>query len=231
MNVLDQISGGVIVSCQALEDEPLHSSFIMGRMALAAKEGGAVGIRGNSVVDIDEIKTQVSLPVIGIIKRDYSDSDVYITATAKEVAELLTTKAEIIALDGTKQRRPHDEQTANLVAQIHAAGRLAMADCSTLAEAIACEKIGFDIVSTTLAGYTPYSKKTDTPDFELLAAMIEAVSVPVIMEGHTDAPVQVTKALELGAHAVVVGSIITRPQLITRRYTAAAGEAKIKKEK
>lgn len=97
-----------------------------------------------------------------------------------------------------------------------------MADISTLSEALQAEKDGFDLVSTTLAGYTSYSRKTDTPDFDLLKEIVQQVDVPVIMEGHTDAPEQVTKALELGAFSVVVGSIITRPQLITKRYVEAA---------
>lgn len=218
---LAQLKGNLIVSCQALETEPLHSSFIMSKMALAAKEGGAKGIRANSVADINAIKEEVDLPVIGIIKRDYPDSPVYITATKQEVAELLTTKAEIIALDGTKQVRPHNEQLADLVEQIHEGGRLAMADVSTLEEAIAAEKLGFDIVSTTLAGYTPYSKKTEEPDFDLLAAVVKNVKIPVIMEGHTYLPEHVTEALKIGAYSVVVGSIITRPQLITERYVKA----------
>lgn len=218
---LAQLKGNLIVSCQALETEPLHSSFIMSKMALAAKEGGAKGIRANSVADINAIKEEIDLPVIGIIKRDYPDSPVYITATKQEVAELLTTKAEIIALDGTKQVRPHNEQLADLVEQIHEGGRLAMADVSTLEEAVAAEKLGFDIVSTTLAGYTPYSKKTEEPDFDLLAAVVKNVKIPVIMEGHTYLPEHVTEALKIGAYSVVVGSIITRPQLITERYVKA----------
>ena len=218
---LAQLKGNLIVSCQALETEPLHSSFIMSKMALAAKEGGAKGIRANSVADINAIKEEVDLPVIGIIKRDYPDSPIYITATKQEVAELLTTKAEIIALDGTKQVRPHNEQLADLVEQIHEGGRLAMADVSTLEEAVAAEKLGFDIVSTTLAGYTPYSKKTEEPDFDLLAAVVKNVKIPVIMEGHTYLPEHVTEALKIGAYSVVVGSIITRPQLITERYVKA----------
>ena len=97
-----------------------------------------------------------------------------------------------------------------------------MADISTLEEALAADEMGFDLISTTLAGYTAYSHKTETPDFELLQEIIEQVKTPVIMEGHTDRPEQVTKALELGSFAVVVGSIITRPQIITQKYVAAA---------
>lgn len=220
--MLEKLKGQVIVSCQALEQEPLHSSFIMSKMALAAKEGGAAGIRANSVADIQAIKQEVELPVIGIIKRDYPGSAVYITPTMQEVEELLTTSAEIIALDGTKQERPHQERLSDLVARIHQAGRLAMADISTLEEAVAAEQMGFDLISTTLAGYTEYSRKTDTPDFELLQEILQQVKTPVIMEGHTDRPEQVTQALELGSFAVVVGSIITRPQIITQKYVAAA---------
>lgn len=220
--MIEKLKGKVIVSCQALEDEPLHSSFIMSKMALAAKAGGAAGIRANSVKDIQAIKEVCDLPLIGIIKRDYPDSDVYITPTNQEVTELLTTEAEIIALDATKRKRPQEERLKDLIQQIHAADRLAMADVSTFEEALAAEKDGFDIVSTTLAGYTEYSRKTETPDFELLKEIVDHVNIPVIMEGHTDRPEQVTKALEIGAYAVVVGSIITRPQLITARYVAAA---------
>lgn len=220
--VLEKLKGQVIVSCQALEHEPLHSSFIMSKMALAAKEGGAAGIRANSVADITAIKQEVDLPVIGIIKRDYPDSTVYITPTMQEVEELLTTSAEIIALDATKQERPNQEQLSDLLARIHQEGRLAMADISTLEEAIAADEMGFDLISTTLAGYTAYSHKTETPDFELLQEIIGQVKTPVIMEGHTDRPEQVTKALELGSFAVVVGSIITRPQIITQKYVVAA---------
>lgn len=211
----------MIVSCQALEDEPLHSSFIMARMALAAEQGGAKGIRANSAEDITAIKELIDLPVIGIVKRDYEDSAVYITPTKTEIKELLSTKAEIIALDATKQKRPNDEQLKDLLELIHKNDRFAMADISTLEEAVNADKMGFDLISTTLAGYTPYSVQTEGPDFNLLKNIIENVSVPVILEGHVDEPSQVTKALEMGAFAVVVGSIITRPQLITERYAEA----------
>ncbi|MDD4369177.1 MAG: N-acetylmannosamine-6-phosphate 2-epimerase, partial [Oscillospiraceae bacterium] len=104
--ILSLLAGGLIVSCQALPDEPLHSAFIMSRMAQAAKEGGASGIRANSVEDIRAIKAEVALPVIGIIKADYPDSDVYITPTVREVQDLLAVRPEIIALDATDRLRP-----------------------------------------------------------------------------------------------------------------------------
>ncbi|MBC1411532.1 N-acetylmannosamine-6-phosphate 2-epimerase [Listeria welshimeri] len=215
------LKGQLIVSCQALEDEPLHSSAIMARMALAAKEGGAKGIRANSPEDIRAIKALVDLPVIGIWKRDYADSNVYITPTRYEVEALLETDLEIIALDATKQKRPNEEKLSDLLYLIHREKRLAMADISTLEEAIEAERLGFDLISTTLAGYTPYSKATTEPDFELLEEIVQKVAVPVIMEGHTSKPEQVTEALRKGAFAVVVGSIITRPKLITERYVNA----------
>ncbi|MGY3767000.1 N-acetylmannosamine-6-phosphate 2-epimerase [Vagococcus vulneris] len=219
--VLKNIRGQLIVSCQALEDEPLHSSFIMSRMAVAAERGGAKGIRANSVSDINAIKELVSLPVIGIIKRDYPDSDIYITATKREVNELLTTSAEIIALDATQRKRPGNEKLSDLITQIHEGQRLVMADVSTLDEARAAESAGCDIISTTLAGYTPYSKKTEGPDFDLLQAIHQTVRIPVIMEGRVEEPQDVEKGRKKGAFAVVVGSIITRPQLITEKYVEA----------
>ena len=158
MNMLEQIKGGLVVSCQALPDEPLHSSFIMGRMALAAKQGGAVGIRAQSKEDIIEIKKVVDLPVIGIVKRSYPDSDIYITATKKELDELFETGCEMIAMDATLRDRPNGEKLEDLVNYVHEHGVLAMADCSTYEECVNAENIGFDCVSTTLCGYTPYSK-------------------------------------------------------------------------
>lgn len=215
---LNDIKDGLVVSCQALENEPLYSSFIMGKMALAAELGGAVGIRANSVADILEIKKQVNLPLIGIIKRDYPDSEVYITATMKEVDELLTTDAEIIAMDATVRDRPNHESVTDLVGKIHTKNRLVMADISTYEEGIMAEKNGFDMVSTTLSGYTDYTDERDSPDFELLKKLVGNLKIPVIMEGHTTTPEEVKKALNMGAFSAVVGGVITRPQQITQRF-------------
>lgn len=217
--MLDGVKGNLIVSCQALADEPLHSSFIMGRMAIAAKEGGAVAIRAQGVSDINEIKEVTKLPIIGIIKRNYDDSEIYITPTMKEVDELLGTGCEMIALDATKRKRPNNENIKDLVDAIHEKGKLAMADVSTFEEGIEAEKIGFDCISTTLSGYTPYSTQSNSVDFELLEELAKTVKIPVICEGRINTPEELKKAFDLGAYSAVVGGAITRPQQITKRFT------------
>ncbi|WP_370613423.1 N-acetylmannosamine-6-phosphate 2-epimerase [Escherichia coli] len=220
--MLDLIKGALIVSCQALEDEPLHSPFIMSRMALAALEGGAVAIRANSLVDVQTIMETVELPVIGIIKRDYTGSDVYITATLKEVDELMAAGPQMIALDATMHTRPGELQLPELVKAIRQRypELLLMADIATVDEARNAAELGFDCVSTTLHGYTPESKGQllATDDCKFLRDVIAAVNVPVIAEGNVDSPKMASRCLMLGAHAVVVGGAITRPQQITRRF-------------
>lgn len=219
-NVIELIEKGLIVSCQALEDEPLHSSFIMSKMAFAAKQGGATGIRANSYEDIVEIKKAVDLPVIGIVKRVYEDSDIYITPTIEEIDELVRAGSDIIALDATDRTRPNGKSLQVFMKEIREKyhGLILMADVSTYEEGIRAFELGFDIVSTTLSGYTPYSKKLDNPDFELLERLVKEVTVPVIAEGRIWTPEEAKKALEIGAHAVVVGTAITRPREITRRF-------------
>jgi N-acylglucosamine-6-phosphate 2-epimerase len=223
--LLNGLKGQLIVSCQALEDEPLHSPFIMSRMALAAEQGGAAGIRANSVADIAAIRQQVALPVIGIIKRDYPDSEVFITATLKEVDELMTVAPEIIALDATARPRPGGQSLATLVAQIRERypRQMLMADVSTLDEAKTAEALGFDCVGPTLYGYTGETKGHKLPeqDCRFLGELVDAVTIPVIAEGNVETPELAARCLALGAHAVVVGGAITRPQQITERFAAA----------
>ncbi len=216
--MLDKVKGKLIVSCQALPDEPLHSSFIMGRMALAAKEGGASGIRAQSKEDIIEIRKVVDLPVIGIVKRNYDDSEIYITPTKKEVEELLETGCEMIALDATMRTRPNNEKLEDLVKQIHAAGVLAMADCSTYEECVMAQDIGFDCVSTTLCGYTSYSVDVEGPNFDLLKKLVDTMRVPVLAEGKINTPEDLKAVLDLGCYCAVVGGAITRPQNITKTF-------------
>lgn len=216
------LKGKLIVSCQALPHEPLHSSFIMGRMALAAKEGGASGIRANTKEDILEIKKNVSLPVIGIVKRDYDDSKVYITPTRKEIEELMEAKPEIIALDATINQRPGGMTLDTFYQEIRQAypNQLLMADCSTVEEAIHADELGFDFIGTTLVGYTEQSKhlKIEQNDFEIIREILKKVKHPVIAEGNINTPEKARRVLDLGCYSVVVGSIITRPQLITKAF-------------
>lgn len=218
--MIEKLKGKLIVSCQALENEPLHSSYIMSKMALAAMQGGAAGIRAQSKEDILEIQKTVDLPIIGIVKRNYEDSDVYITPTKKEINELLETRCEIIALDATLRKRPNDEKLEDLVDLIHQANRLAMADCSTFEECQNAKQVGFDIVSTTLCGYTPYSKDVDGPNYELLKKCVDELDVLVIAEGKIHTPEQLKRVFEeCGVYSAVVGGAITRPQEITARFT------------
>lgn len=223
--MLDRIKDGIVVSCQALKDEPLHGSYIMGRVALAAQQGGAIGIRSNSCEDIKEIKKNVILPIIGIVKRDYKDSDIYITPTIKEIEELISSECEMIALDATDRKRPNNELLESFIQKIKTKNSnvLLMADISTVSEAIEAEKLGFDCISSTLMGYTDTSKdyNVTTNDFYYLTEILKNVNIPVIAEGHISTPDLARKALEKGAHSVVVGSAITRPKLITEAFVSA----------
>ena len=222
---LEQLKGHLIVSCQALPHEPLHSSFIMGRMAKAAKEGGACGIRANTREDIAEIQKNVDLPIIAIVKRDYEDSKVYITPTMKEVDELMSmeVRPEIMAVDATKELRPGNVTIDEFYAEIRKKypDQLLMADCSTVEEALHADELGFDFIGTTLVGYTEYTKgdKIEANDFEIIRTILSKAKHQVIAEGNISTPEKAKRVIELGCFSVVVGSIITRPQVITKTFT------------
>lgn len=221
--MVGEIKKHLIVSCQALEDEPLHSSFIMSRMAVAAMQGGAKGIRANSIEDIEAIKKAVPLPVIGIIKRDYKDSDVYITPTYEDVDHLVQVGCDIIAMDATISMRPGCISLDTFFKKVKEKypKQLFMADCSTVEEAVHADELGFDFIGTTLVGYTSQSKgnQINADDFKIIRDILKQVKHPVIAEGNIDTPQKAKRVLELGCYSVVVGSIITRPQIITKRFT------------
>lgn len=225
---IESVFHKLIVSCQALPEEPLHSSFIMGRMAVAAKEGGAGGIRANSVEDIREIKKNVDLPIIGIIKRDYPGCSVRITPTIREVDELMQVKPDVIAVDATCRRRPDGRKLEEFYAEIREKypQQLLMADCSTMQEMLYADKLGFDFIGSTLVGYTEESKgcQIEKNDFELIRELIKRVKHPVIGEGNINTPQKLKRVMEIGVYSVVIGSAITRPQLITKKFTDALKE-------
>ena len=212
----------MIVSCQALPDEPLHGAQYMARMARAAYEGGAVGIRANGAQDIAAIRQEVPLPIIGLVKRQYPDSPSYITPTLREVAEVVEAGADMVAIDATARVRPGGESYRELVARVRERwDTVIVADVSSPAEAVEAVAAGADLVATTLVGYTdelrtPFPYK---PPLEEISAIIQAVKpVPVLAEGRIWDPADALRCLELGALAVVVGTAITRPQSITARF-------------
>lgn len=229
MGIKDKIKGGLIVSCQALENEPMHSAFIMGRFAKAAKEGGAAGIRANTVKDIAEIKKNVYLPIIGIIKREYRDSDVYITPTMKEVDELQSEGVDIMAVDATRRLRPDGETLENFIKRIRRKYPkiLLMADTSDFEEMKTAEDIGFDFIGTTMRGYTEYTRGVSIPDFDLISKASSTLKTPVIAEGGIWEPWQLKKVFEAGAFSAVIGGAITRPQNITKRFVEAIKDYKL----
>ncbi len=221
--ILEQIKGKLIVSCQALETEPLYDSYIMAKMAWAAYLGGAAGIRCNTVKDIKAIKETVDLPVIAIIKQVYPDSEVYITPTMKEVDALAELGCEIIAIDATNRVRPGGETLESFFTKVREKypNQLFMADTSCFDEGKRAEELGFDLIGTTMAGYTPYTKGTPLPDYNLMERYVKELHSPIIAEGGIWVPEELKKAMDIGVHCAVVGTAITRPMDITKRFVNA----------
>lgn len=224
-DIFDRIRGGLIVSCQALENEPLYTSEggIMPLMAKAAAQSGAVGIRANTVRDITQIRQAVSLPVIGIIKKEYPPCPMHITVTMQEVDALAACGVEILAVQGTAAIRPNGQTSAEFIRAVKEKypDQLVMADCDTIENALACAAAGADFVGTTMRGYTPETKGMDDVDFGFIAQLARECPAKVIAEGHIHTPEQAVQALYAGAYALVVGGAITRPAEITARYTRA----------
>lgn len=222
MDIISQIKNKVIVSVQAMPSEPLYKEDCINAMMQSVVKGGAAALRVAGVRDVVNAKKLFKIPVIGITKPEVIPPNwreiVYITPTIKDAKDLIQAGADIIALDGTSRPRG-DNNLKQIIRFIKINKKLVMADISTLAEGINARLLGADIISTTLSGYTIESPETSSePDFELLKALVKSVDCPVILEGRIWDPKQVETAFELGAHSVVIGSAITRPQLITKKF-------------
>lgn len=223
MNIIKSLKGKLIVSCQAQKGEPLHVKGYMAKMALAAKLGGASAIRAESISDIEDIKKEIDLPVIGLWKKPTEGCSVYITPTISEAKAIYDAGAEIIAIDATNRKNRENNFAWELIQKIkkEIPDAIVMADISNLAEGINAEKQGADLISTTLSGYTKYTDHITGVDFELIEALTKKSKIPVIAEGRVHTPEEAARAIALGAYAVVVGGAITRPAQITERYWKA----------
>ena len=218
MTVLERIKHGLIVSCQAEEGSPFYAPGMMAYFARAAELGGAVGIRAK-LPDIPSIRAMCSLPILGIDKVYVEGYEVYITPRFEEAQRIAAAGASIIALDCTPRSRPGGRRWEEIIARLQSELKLpVMADISTRDEAVAAEQAGADIVATTLSGYTSYSPRGEGPDWALLEAILRTVKIPVIAEGAIGTPADARRALDMGAWAMVVGSAITKPTEIARRF-------------
>ena len=218
-DVLTPLRGKLIVSCQAKEGEPMRDAAIMAAVAKTVVMAGAAAVRVNMPDHIRAVRAAVDVPIFGLYKRTYPDSDVYITAMLDDARAIVEAGCDVLVVDGTNRPRPGGLSLEAFLKSLRAEFDVpVMADISTLEEGIRAAELGVDCVSTTLSGYTPYSRQTDAPDLELVEALAKAVAVPVIAEGRIHTPLDARRALDAGAFAVVVGSMITRPGHITEYF-------------
>ena len=226
----DKIHGQMIISCQAVEGEPLYveEKSVMYLMARAAKMAGTPAIRTSGIRDVVAIKEETGLPVIGLVKIQYPGYEGYITPTMKEVDDLVAAGSDVGAMDCTMRKRGDGKTINQFIQEIRErhGDIVLMADISNYEEGINAWKCGVDIVGTTMSGYTDYTPKLDQPDYELMRRLAADVDIPVIGEGKIHAPEQAVKALETGVWSIVVGGAITRPLEIANRFMAAIDAAR-----
>ncbi|WP_353931235.1 N-acetylmannosamine-6-phosphate 2-epimerase [Okeanomitos corallinicola TIOX110] len=213
---------GLIVSCQAPVDSPLHDPDIIAAMAQAAANNGAVGVRIDTPIHIQAVRKKVKLPIIGLWKQVIAGSEVYITPQFHHAVAVAEAGADIIAIDATTRKRPGNEKLIDIINRIHQElHKPVMADVDTFDAAKLAVEAGADIVGTTLFGYTSETKKFTPPGWELLTQIVKKLDTFVICEGGISSPTEAKKALDLGANAVVVGTAITGIDLQVQAYKTA----------
>ncbi len=211
----------IVASVQASDDSPLEDSEVLAKLALASANEGVRILRAQGVENIRAIRDATGLPVIGLIKRRYEGSEVYITPTLGEVRELIETGCEAIALDATSRGRPGGETLAHLVAAAKAGGMLVVGDCDTSSSVRNAVESGCDVVSTTLSGYTADSPASDVPDLDFVWRAVQAAGIPVLAEGRLTNPRQAHTALRCGAVGVVVGGALNDAVKQTRWFVSS----------
>ncbi|MFM7445437.1 MAG: putative N-acetylmannosamine-6-phosphate 2-epimerase [Tabrizicola sp.] len=219
--ILETLRGGLIVSCQPVSGGPMDGPEIVAAFAMAALAGGAVGLRIEGIENLRAVRRLTQAPVIGLVKRDVPGSFVRITPLLEDVLALAEAGADIIAFDATDRQRPVPR--ADLVAAIHAAGRLAMADCAFPEDGAAAQALGVAVLGSTMSGYTG-GPVPDAPDLHLVSALRRTGGF-VVAEGRYHSPAQAARALAAGADAVVAGSAITRTEHVTGWFVSAMAEA------
>jgi N-acylglucosamine-6-phosphate 2-epimerase len=221
-SILHGLKGGLIVSCQAPAESPMHQPQVITAMAEAAVNQGAIAIRLDTPAHVTAVRQKVQMPIIGLWKQQIPGFEVYITPQFYHAAAIAAAGADIIAIDATLRSRPNAETVETLIGQIHSElGKLVMADVDTLEAAIAAVKAGADVVGTTLYGYTRDTQHLKPPGLDLLAELVKILKVPIICEGGIASPQMAKRALELGADAVVVGTAITGIDLQVKAYATA----------
>lgn len=220
-DLVADLAGRLIVSCQAYPGEPMRDPATMARMASAVCDGGAAAVRVQGLADVRSVRERVDVPVIGLVKD--GASGVFITPTLAHVRAVAEAGADVVAVDATHRPRPDGSSFADAVRMLHdELGVLVMADCDDVATGVAAAQAGADMVGTTLAGYTPARPKGEGPDLELIAALAaELDGHPLVAEGRIHSPQQAAAALAAGAHSVVVGTAITHPATITGWFVDA----------
>lgn len=220
----DVLPSGLVVSCHRDEKEPFMTMEVLLAFVKAAEQGGAVALRIEGTETVAAVRGQTALPIIGFVRGCYPDDSELITPELDDIAALVDAGATIVAVDATQRKRPNGQDGFMFVEEARKRGPIPLvADCSTFREGVRAAENGATFIATTLSGYTPDTERADhlRPDFELVHELSSALTVPVIAEGRIWTPEQAVRCLEEGAWAVVVGSAITRPRVITQMFVSA----------